>query len=38
MKQKQTMDIESRLVVVKGRGLVEGWRGRLGLADIGYYI
>ena len=38
MKQKQTMDIESRLVVVKGRGLVEGWRGRLGLADVGYYI
>ena len=31
-------DIENRLVIAKGRGLDEGWSGRLGLAEISSYI
>ena len=31
-------DIEKRLVIAKGRGLEEGWSGRLGLAEISSYI
>jgi len=32
------MDRENRLVVAKGRRLVEGWSRRLRLADVSYYI
>ena len=28
----------NRLVVAKGEGLGEGWSGRLGLADVCFYI
>ena len=31
------MDRENRLVVAKGRRLVEGWSRRLRLADVSYY-
>ena len=31
-------DIEKTLVIAKGRGLEEGWSGRLGLAEISPYI
>ena len=31
-------NIETRLVVAKRRGLGEGWRGSLGLADVSYYM
>ena len=29
---------ENRLVVVKGEGLGEGWTGRLGVANVSYYM
>ena len=32
------MDKRNRLVVAKGEGLGEGQNGRLGLADVSYYI
>ena len=35
--QKQITDMESRLVVAQGLGVV-GWTGRLGLVDTNYYI
>ena len=38
VKQNRLTDRENRLVVVKGRGLGEGWSGRLGLADVSFYI
>ena len=31
-------ETENRLVVAKGRGVGEGWIGRLGLAGANYYI
>ena len=34
MKQNRIADIQNRLVVTKG----EGWSGRLGLADVSFYI
>ena len=36
--QKQTHDIENRLVVAKGEGEGVGWTGRLGLVDANYCI
>ena len=38
MKQKQTQDIENRLVVVTGEGDREGRIGNLGLVDANKYI
>ena len=35
--QKQITDMESRLVVAQGLGVV-GWTGNLGLVDTNYYI
>ena len=32
------MDIENRLVVAKGEGDGRGMSGRLGFADVSYYI
>ena len=37
-KQKQIMDMESRLVVANGRGEGVGWTGSLGLVDANGYI
>ena len=34
--EKKTMDLENRLVVVKGKGEGEGWIGNLGLIDADY--
>ena len=36
--RNRLMDIENRLVVAKGEGVGEEWCGRLGLADVSYYI
>ena len=36
--EKKLMDMESRLVVVKGEGEEVGWTGSLGLVDANYYI
>ena len=36
VKQEKIMDMESRLLVARGRG--KGWRGNLGLVDAKYYI
>ena len=32
------MDIENRLVVARGRGVGEGWSGRLAPAAVSFYI
>ena len=32
------MDIENRLLLLRGRGLGEGWSGKSGLADVNFYI
>ena len=37
-KQKQTMDMQSRLVVAEEREKGVGWTGSLGLVDANYYI
>lgn len=37
-KQKQLTDMESRFVIVRGRGEEVGWMGRLGLVNANYYI
>ena len=34
MKQKQTQTQRTELWLPRGRGLGEGWSGRLGLADV----
>ena len=34
MKQNRITDIQNRLVVANG----EGWSGKLGLADVSFYI
>ena len=36
-KQKQ-LPVENRFVVARGRGLAEGWSGKLGLADVSCFI
>ena len=33
-----TVDVENRLVVAKAGGLKQGWSGRLGLAEVNFYI
>ena len=32
------MDIENRLLLLRERGLGEGWSGKSGLADVNFYI
>ena len=36
--QNRLTGIENKPVVAKGSGLGEGWSGRLGLADVSFYI
>ena len=36
--RNRTVDIENRLLVAKRMVLGEGWSGRLGLADVTFYV
>ena len=38
MNRNRLTDIEDRPVVAKWEGLWDRWNGRLGLADVSYYI